>query len=143
MSFLTQKLVLEDQVSIVRACRVVDLDRSMFYYESVKDDSDVEAKLTSSLTNKLLCKRGCPEYCKRIRREGVTWNHKRTERIYRNMGLSRRRKKQRRLTNPEKRPLIQPDTLNDTWSMDFVEDRLENGRKIRTLNILDDYNLAV
>ena len=135
--------MLEDQVSIVRACRVVDLDRSMFYYESVKDDSEVEAKLTSYLNNKLLCNRGCPEYYKRIRREGFTWNHKRIERIYRNMGLSRRRKKKRRLPNPEKRPLIQPDTLNDTWSMDFVEDRLENGRKIRTLNILDDYNLAV
>ena len=24
--------------------------------------------------------------------------------------------------------------------MDFVEDRLENGRKIRTLNVIDDYN---
>jgi putative transposase len=56
------------------------------------------------------------------------------------MGLSKRRKKKRRIPNPEKRPLVVPDVMNDTWSIDFVEDRLENGRKIRTLNIIDDYN---
>jgi hypothetical protein len=68
-------------------------DRSMFYYESVRDDSEVEAKLRSYVENKLLCNRGCQEYFKRMRREGIGWNHKRVERVYRKMGLSRRRKK--------------------------------------------------
>jgi putative transposase len=112
----------------------------MFYYESVRDDSEVETKLNSYVENKLLCNRGCPEYYKRLRREGIGWNHKRVERVYRKMGLSRRRKKKRRIPNPEKRPLVRPDLKNEIWSMDFVEDRLENGRKIRTLNIIDDYN---
>lgn len=75
-----------------------------------------------------------------MRREGLAWNHKRVERVYRKLGLNHRRKVKRRIPNPEKRPLVQPDVLNDTWSMDFVEDRLENGRKIRTLNVLDDCN---
>jgi putative transposase len=132
--------VVEDKISIVRACRIMELDRSMFYYASTRDDQEVEDKLNSYVESKLLCNRGCPEYYKRMRREGIKWNHKRVERVYRKMGLSRRRKKKRRIPNPEKRPLVQPDLRNDTWSMDFVEDRLENGRKIRTLNILDDHN---
>lgn len=132
--------MVEEKISIVRACRVIDLDRSMFYYASVKDDSEVEAKLNSYLEIKVICNRGCTEYFKRMRREGFSWNHKRVERIYRKMGLSKRRRKKRRIPNPPKRPLVQPDAMNETWSMDFVEDRLENGRKIRTLNILDDFN---
>ena len=32
----------EDKVSIVRAWRLVDLGGSMFYYESIRDDSEVE-----------------------------------------------------------------------------------------------------
>lgn len=112
----------------------------MFYYQSTRDDSEVEAKLDSYVDSKLLCNRGCPEYYKRLRREGLPLNHKRVERVCRKMGLSKRRKTKRRVPNPEKRPLVVPDLVNDTWSMDFVEDRLENGRKIRTLNIIDDYN---
>lgn len=131
---------MEEGISIVRACRVIDLDRSMFYYASAKDDSEVENKLNDYLAIKVLANRGCPEYYKRMRREGLSWNHKRVERIYRKMGLSKRRRKKRRIPNPPKRPLVQPEARNMTWSMDFVEDRLENGRKIRTLNILDDFN---
>jgi len=41
--------VREDKVSIVRACLIVDLDRSMFYYQSTRDDSEMEAKLGSSV----------------------------------------------------------------------------------------------
>ena len=37
-------------------------------------------------------------------------------------------------------PLAVPDVPNDTWSMDFMADQLADGRSIRTLNILDDFN---
>jgi putative transposase len=110
----------------------------MYYYESVKDDIEVEEKLREYAEK--LPSRGFPEYYKRIRREGLIWNHKRVRRIYKKLGMVRRRKMKRRIPNPEKTSLLQPIRPNLTWSLDFMEDRLENGRKFRTLNILDDYN---
>lgn len=129
----------EEQISIVRACKIVKLERSGYYYKSVRDDSPVEDKLREYALR--LPTRGCPEYTKRIRREGFLWNHKRIERIYVKLGMNKRRRKiRRRLPNPEKLPLLQPLGPNITWSADFMEDRLENGRKVRILNIIDDYN---
>lgn len=110
----------------------------MYYYESVKDDSEVEVKLR--WYGEKLPSRGFPEYFKRIRREGLMWNHKRVKRVYKKLGMSRRRKMKRRIPNPERKVLLYPIRPNLTWSVDFMEDRLENGRKFRTLNILDDYN---
>lgn len=128
----------EEGISVARACKIVMLVRSMFYYESVKDDSEVEAKLKWYAEK--LPARGFPEYFKRIRAEGLCWNHKRLRRVYLNLGMARRRKVKRRIPNPEKQTLLQPIRPNLTWSLDFMEDRLENGRKFRTLNIIDDYN---
>lgn len=125
-------------VSVARACKIISLDRSMYYYQQVKDDSEVEEKLR--MYGEKLPARGFPEYYKRIRREGLHWNHKRVRRVYRKLGMARRRKMKRRIPNPEKKTLLQPVRHNLTWSLDFMEDRLENGRKFRTLNILDDYN---
>ncbi len=110
----------------------------MYYYEQVKDDSDVEEKLR--MYGEKLPARGFSEYYKRIRREGLKWNHKRVRRVYRKLGMAKRRKIKRRIPNPEKTTLLQPLRHNLTWSLDFMEDRLENGRKFRTLNILDDFN---
>ena len=33
-----------------------------------------------------------------------------------------------------------PDKINDVWSMDFMSDKLSDGRGIRTFNVIDDYN---
>ena len=110
----------------------------MYYYESIRDDTAVEEKLR--WYGEQFPARGFPEYFKRIRREGLQWNHKRVRRVYRKLGMSRRKKVKRRIQNPEKQVLLQPIHPNITWSMDFMEDRLENGRKFRTLNIIDDFN---
>lgn len=128
----------QEGVSIAKACKIIDLSRSMFYYESVRDDSEVETKLLWYAER--LPRRGLPEYYKRIRKEGLIWNRKRVRRVYRKLGLSRRRKVKRRIPNPQKQALLQPLFPNLIWSMDFMEDRLENGRKVRILNIIDDYN---
>lgn len=36
--------------------------------------------------------------------------------------------------------LAAPSTINETWSMDFMHDQLEDGRSFRLLNILDGCN---
>ena len=64
-----QEVVEQEKQSIARVCRVIELDRSMFYYESKKDDSAVEQKLQEYVVN--LPNRGFKEYFKRIRKEGL------------------------------------------------------------------------
>lgn len=61
-------------VSINRACSVVNLQRSMWYYQSKRDDSQVIDKLNELAEQ--LPTRGFDEYYNRIRREGLKWNRK-------------------------------------------------------------------
>ena len=125
-------------MSIQKACRIMDLSRSVYYYTSVKNDSEVKEKLID-LAEKHP-KEGQDKMYQRIRNQGILWNYKRVRRIYCLLGLNLRKKSRKRLPARVKVPLIQPDGINQTWSMDFMHDVLGNGRKIRILNIIDDYN---
>jgi len=117
---------------------VVNLSRSSVYYQSKLDDSELIEKL-----NQMVIKypnRGFENYYHKIRREGYKWAWSRLLRVYREMGLVRRQKRRRRLPDAMRRPLGQPAAHNKVWSMDFMSDSLEDGRSIRILNIIDDYN---
>jgi putative transposase len=126
------------QVSVSRACKATGIQKSVYYYRSRKDDSAVIDALNNLAEQKPT--RGFPYYFNRLRNEGHPWNHKRVKRVYNLMSLNLWRKRRRRLPQRVGSALEQAPRPNQTWSMDFMHDTLMNGRKVRILNIIDDYN---
>ncbi len=57
-----------------------------------------------------------------LRGEGKPWNHKRVYRIYKLLKLNFRRKGKKRLPNRNPQPLVVPEAMNQSWSMDFMSD---------------------
>jgi putative transposase len=104
----------------------------------VKDDTAVINKLQELADRKPM--EGQNKFYQRIRRQGIPWNHKRVERVYKLMGLNKKKRTRKRIPARVKQPLIIPSAPNQTWSMDFMADSLVNGRRFRVLNIIDDYN---
>lgn len=86
---------------------------------------------------------GFDKMFKWIRRKGYEWNHKRVRRIYCELQLNLRIKPKKRLAPRVKTALKVPEKRNVNWSMDFMSDALVNGRKFRTLNVIDDCNREV
>jgi putative transposase len=110
----------------------------MWYYQRKKDDSEVIDKLNELAQS--YPTRGFDEYYNKIRREGLPWNRKRVLRVYREMNLKLRLKRKKPMVKRIKQPLEAPMKLNECWSMDFMSDALEDGRKVRVFNIIDDCN---
>jgi putative transposase len=72
-----------------------------------------------------------------LRREGVTANHKRIERVYREEGLAVRRRRRKSLTRVLRgRPPV-PVAANEQWALDFLHDAVASGRAIRLLSVID------
>ena len=65
-------------------------------------------------------------------------NRKKTQRLYREEGLTVRKRKGRKRAMGVRAPIQVEAKPNARWSLDFVDDQLSNGRRFRILNILDD-----
>lgn len=49
-------------------------------------------------------------------------------------------KAEKRLKRDKPEPLRVPESRNECWSMDFMHDQLSDGRSIRLVNVIDDFN---
>lgn len=123
-----------------RAARLVGLYRSTLYYKGKpRNDAALMARILE-LAHKH--KRwGAPMIHGVVNREGLVKNHKRTDRVYyKVLKLSLRRKPRKKFKSAPREKLAVPVRINQCWTMDFVHDMLTSGRKIKNLNILDEYS---
>lgn len=127
-------------MSTARACGLMSLATSSFHYRA--NPARPEQPLREALRRHAQERRrwGYRRLIVLLRREGFADNHKRVHRLYRleNLQVRQRRRRKQRLARGAQRPPA-PSVPNERWSLDFVHDRLANGRTLRLLNVHDDY----
>jgi len=73
-----------------------------------------------------------------LRREGEPSGINRIYRLYREEGLTVRKRRARRRAVGTRTPILVEARVNARWSLDFVHDQFARGRRFRILNIADD-----
>jgi putative transposase len=125
-------------VSTTRACGLIELQRSSFYYRSRgKDTTALRARLRELAEARR--RFGYRRLHVMLRREGWKVNHKRTYRLYCEEGLAVRTKKRKKRGSHLRVVPPAPTGPNERWSMDFVADRLYDGRRFRALTVVDTF----
>jgi putative transposase len=127
------------QFSERRACVIVGLCRSSCRYQAKpNNDAEIRSRLRELAEQRR--KFGSPRLHTLLLREGRVINHKRTERLYKEEGLSLRLKKRKKRISHLRVVMDRPERINQHWSMDFVSDSLYNGRRFRVFTIVDDFS---
>ena len=121
-----------------RACRLVVVHRSSLRYRRRRPCDAALRERLRELANQRH-RFGYRRLHVLLRRENWRVNHKRVYRIYREEGLAVRRRKRPRRAGIVRVPLPVPGRANQGWAMDFLQDTLANGRKIRILTVEDLY----
>jgi putative transposase len=135
------KSVEQLHVSIRLACAAFGISESCYRYQAkcTAENIDIADWLIRLTHNQRNWGFGlCFLYLRNVR--GFRWNHKRVYRIYRELELNLRIKPRKRLVREKPEALAVPDGINTTWSIDFMHDRLADGRSIRLFNVIDDFN---
>lgn len=122
-----------------QACQLFQISRRVYYYQP-QERSDGELKeALLQLANQYL-HYGYWKLFYLLQQQGWQVNHKRVYRLYNLLGLKMRRKTKKRLPNRIKQSLKVAKLPNECWSIDFMSDSLQSGRRFRTFNVLDDFN---
>ncbi len=120
------------------AGRYLGIHRALLRYRPRRPD---DAALRVALRALAARKRrwGVPRLCWRLQRDGWRVNHKRLERLCREEQLILRARRGRKHVSLPRAPRVVPAAGPDQrWSMDFVHDRLADGRPFRVLTVVDE-----
>lgn len=126
------------KVSISRACKTLNFQRSTHYYEAKPNNDE---SLRNELRKKASQRRrwGFPRLRLVLKKEGWADNHKRIYRIYCEEKLQIKRRRRKKTRHWRGDPLLVAHGPDQCWAMDFVHDRTRNGKSIRMLTIIDQF----
>ncbi len=120
-----------------RACTLVAADRKMIRYRSRRPpDLDLRARLRDLANQRR--RFGYRRLFILLREQGEPSGINRIYRLYREEGLTVRKRKARRRAVGTRTPILVEAKVNARWSLDFVHDQFALGRRFRILNIVDD-----
>src|SRR4029077_14631917 len=127
------------QLSERRACGLVTITRWSNRYQSQRDpQAELRMRLRELAGSRV--RYGYRRLTVLLRREGRVVNTKRVYRLYREEGLQVRTTKRAKRAAHLRVPLREATRSNQRWSMDFVSDRLADGRWFRILTVVDQYS---
>jgi putative transposase len=120
-----------------RACSIVGVDRKTARYSPRRP---ADAKLRQTLRDLANERRrfGYRRLFVLLRQAGETSGKNRIYRLYREEGLTVRKRRARRRAVGTRAPIPIEARPNARWSLDFVHDQFACGRRFRILNIVDD-----
>ena len=123
----------------VRVSRLLGLSLSTLDYASKpRDDERLKAKLSELATQHR--RFGHPRLLVLLRREGIGINHKRSRRVYRELGLQIGRRKRKKLGAATRQTLTKATKPNEAWAIDFMFDYLESARRLKVLTVVDEFS---
>ncbi len=125
------------EMSERRACTIIAADRTMIRYRSRRPPDSVLRLRLRDLANQRR-RFGYRRLFILLRREGEPSGINRIYRLYREEGLTVRKRRARRRAVGTRTPILVEALVNARWSLDFVHDQLAPGRRFRILNIVDD-----
>src|SRR5882757_2983055 len=119
------------------ACSIVGADRKMVRYRSCRPP---DTELWTQLRGLANARRrfGYRRLFILLRQEGEPSGINRIYRLYREEGLTVRKRRTRRRAVGVRAPILVEAVPNARWSLDFVHDQFACGRRFRILNIVDD-----
>ncbi len=125
------------QMSERRACTLVAADRKMIRYRSRRPpDIELRTRLRDLANQRR--RFGYRRLFILLREQGEPSGVNRIYRLYREEGLTVRKRKARRRAIGTRTPILVEAKVNARWSLDFIHDQLAQGRRFRILNIVDD-----
>ncbi len=122
-----------------RACVLVGIEPKTYRYTSRRPEDTATRSRLRELANERR-RFGYRRLHILLKREGVSLNHKKLFRLYREERLTVRRRSGRKRALGTRAPMAIPQGPNQRWSLDFVSDVLADGRRFRVLVVVDDFS---
>ena len=130
------KAISAHDISQRRACRLVGVDPKTVRRKPIPDCPQIRQRMHEIAGERR--RFGYRRIGLMLEREGISMNHKKLRRLYAEEGLAVKRRRGRKRATGTRAPLDAPERPNERWSLDFLSDVFEPGRRFRILAVIDD-----